>query len=278
MEELQKKILITKYKKNKQSLNGTKKISNDDVENTSSDSNSVGSDKLKKLLKNLKNSFIVNVKQNFSKSNNSYTFNFSKHLNIKNIDLLRPSFPKKISENVTNKNNILKIEYDGEIYDFLINEDYYNRYELCDYISDLFKENNLNIQLLMDKNDNYVFICEKHLKLFDCVNSILFVMGFINGNYDNYSNAYKTHIPLISDNPILLCDNIYYLSIINVRYEPIFRINMDDDVVDVIYKINDCIGSNRLDILFFSTPLQELDIMKVDHFSGEHNYDLFIEC
>jgi len=240
--------------------------SNSSIIMTSDSDNSNKKDKISKLLNVLLSNNLVHIECTNVRFSNKYTHSMDNYIEYKNINILNCKFPMVSKNNITDNNNILKIMYRDVTYQLLINQDYYNRYELTMYINDLFKENNFDILCKINEYDSIIFESCEEFSLLDCNHSVLITLGFANGSYCDV-NTIK------SDYPIQLNDNIYYMAIIGISCLPIFRINMDtcenDKLVDI------CPGRlKNLEISFFKTPKHSLDLSKQEYFKNEHSFDI----
>ena len=252
-------------------------------------SNSTDSDKLKKekLLKimkmKLKNkemelvikpeieNTVINISNDSYKEANEYTFEFDNSIQISKLSINNVELPKN-TNNITDKNNHLKIFYKNNFIILSLEPDYYNRYDIVENLNDNFEANEISIQCNINKNDEIIFtsLNNETFELLDTNNSILNTLGFINGSY-------KNECEYISNYPISLSDNIYYLGFMNLYEEPLFKINMDTNEITLLIDIdfNNTIV-NDLIVKFYFTPTCPILNQKYEHFYKKHSFNIVI--
>jgi hypothetical protein len=279
-------IKIEKLIKEKEKIKKMKLFNKqkDDIIDIDNSNNSNNSDKLKKekLLKIMKMKFknnmtleikpdieksVINIYNENYKDANEYTFELNENISIGKLSIKNVDLPKNIN-NITNNNNQLKIFYKNNMFLLSLDADYYNRYDIIENLNDNFKENDILISCNINKNDEITFssIEGDNFDLLDINNSILNTLGFINGSYKN-ENTY------ISNYPISLSDNIYYLGFMNLYDEPLFKINMDTNEITNLIDIdfnNTCI--NELIVKFYFTPYCPILNQKYEHFYKKHSF------
>ena len=240
---------------------------------TSNDSDKIKKEKLLKIMKmklEIKPVFdntVITICNDDHKEANEYTFEFNKYIKISKLTIENVEVPKN-KNNISNRNNQLKIFYKNKLIQLSLEPDYYNRYELVENLNDNFEANEILITCNIDKNDEIVFFSNENFDMLDTDNSILNTLGFINGDYKN-ENKYKSHYP------ISIIDNIYYLGFMNLYDEPLFKINMDTNEITVLIDIDfNNTEINELIVKFYFTPIYPILNQKYDHFYKKHSFDI----
>ena len=285
------KLILEKEKIKKMNL--LKNISTVEKSNTilldeNKSDNSNESDKIKKekilrimkmrLNKNMEleikpifDDIVIEISNDNNKDANEYTFDFNKKININKISINNVNIPKNIN-NISNKNNELKIFFKNKYFLLCLEPDYYNRYDIVENLNDNFEANEISISCSITKNDEIIFSStdNENFEMLDTKNSILNTLGFINGSYKNEAKY-------ISNYPISLSDNIYYLGFMNLYDEPLFKINMDTDEITLLVDIdfNNTLISELI-VKFYFTPLNPILNQKYEHFYKKHSFNIVI--
>jgi hypothetical protein len=257
----------------------TKSIEN----NKSNDSDkSIDSNKKLKLLKMVKilrnksndilNKKVINIENINYKNVNDYRFNFENKLDINDFTIENINFPKNTDNNITEKNNELKVIYNEKEHLIKIEEGYYNRYMIMEYLNSKFETNDIKIECLLNNKDEFIFKSNDGsiFELLDTQNCILNTLGLINGDYKD-NNIYS------SNYPIGLSDNIIYLAFSNIYDKPIFKINNDTNEIIKLYEIKDIKNISYLDITFYFTIENQILNQKYEYFYKKHNFNLIIK-
>jgi hypothetical protein len=160
----------------------------------------------------------------------------------------------------------LKIIIDGkeQIFEFelKLEENYYNRYEIKDFLNQVFESNKCNIKcdiqsslFVFSSDDKSCFRMENN------ETSILGTLGFNKNSYFN-KNIYS------AENPHQLGDNIFYLVIENISEKPLFCIDNDDGEITKLQTIEH-VNIDHLIIKFYKT---DNDLIK-----NNKNYKFFFD-
>lgn len=277
----QKNDIIENYQDIKINNNESINTDNSNISDNSNNSDKLKKEKLLKIMKmKLKNEMTLEIKPNLEKSiinvynesykdANEYTFELDNKINISKLSINNVELPKN-TNNITNKNNQLKIFYKNNMFLLSLETDYYNRYDIIENLNDNFEANEILIYCNINKNDEITFTSTQGdtFDLLDTSNSILNTLGFINGSYKN-ENTY------ISNYPISLSDNIYYLGFMNLYDEPLFKINMDTNEITVLIDIDfNNTSINELIVKFYFTPYFPILNQKYEHFYKKHSFSL----
>lgn len=215
---------------------------------------------------------IIEISNNNYKEANEYVYDFNEKLQITKICVNNINLPKNNTNNITEKNNKLKIFYNNDYYLLCLEPDYYNRYDIVENLNDNFEANNIHIKCSINKNDEFIFYSEnnENFEMLDIHNSILNTLGFINGNYKN-ENSYKSHYP------ISICDNIYYLGFMNLYDEPLYKINIDTNEITILVDIDfNNTEIKELIVKFYFTPCFPILNQKYEHFYKKHSFNIEI--
>jgi hypothetical protein len=177
---------------------------------------------------------------------NDYMINFENKIKFRDININSIQLPKNIKENIIeDKNNRLKIVIDNKEHIVELEENYYNRNEICFYINEAFQNNSINIKCSL-LEDNFIFKSQERFNMINETDSILPYLGFNKNSYLN-RNEYK------STNILKLGDNIFYLVIENINKEPLFLINNDNDEIKKLIELNENYEVDHLIIKFYRT-------------------------
>lgn len=279
-----KKMNLLKKINNGEIVNMVDKINtivlNDD---SSNDSDKIKKEKILKIMKMRLNKnmeleikpilddIVIEISNNNNKDANEYTFDFDKNISVNKICITNVNIPKNIN-NISNKNNELKILFKNKYFLLCLEPDYYNRYDIVENLNDNFDANEILISCSINKNDEIIFSSSdnENFDMLDTKNSILNTLGFINGSYKNEDRY-------VSNYPISLSDNIYYLGFMNLYDEPLFKINMDADEITLLVDIdfNNTVISELL-VKFYFTPLYPILNQKYEHFYKKHSFNIVI--
>ena len=196
---------------------------------------------------------------------NDYMINFENKIKFRDINLNAIQLPKNTKENIIEgKNNRLKIVIDNKEHIIELEENYYNRNEICYYINEAFENNSINIKCGLIE-DNFIFKSQERFNMINEQDSILPYLGFNKNSYIN-RNEYK------STNILKLGDNIFYLVIENISREPLFLINNDNDEIKKLIELNENYEVDHLIIKFYRTRNQIIknDLEYKFFFEKEH--------
>jgi hypothetical protein len=201
---------------------------------------------------------------------NDYMIKLNNKIIIKELDLKQIDIPLRENENITELNNKLLIEIESCEKTFELEPNYYNRYELVEFLNEGFIANSLNINCSITANDKFLFKSEKKFTMKYCDNSILSYIGFNKSQYIN-KQLYE------ADTSIDIGDNIYYLIIENIDEEPIFLINKDNDTIEKLKELDEEINIDHLIIKFCKTKKNIISNNKENSFFFEKNHNLLLE-
>jgi hypothetical protein len=177
---------------------------------------------------------------------NDYMINFENKIKFRDININDIILPKNTKENIIDgKNNRLKIFISGKEHLIELEENYYNRNEICYYINDAFQNNRIDIKCCLIE-DNFIFKSSERFNMINESDSILPCLGFNKNSYIN-RNEYK------STNILKLGDNIFYLVIENICREPIFLIDYDNNEIKKLVELDDNYEVDHLIIKFYRT-------------------------
>lgn len=194
---------------------------------------------------------------------NDYMINFKSPIVFNNLEISNINIPKNESENINEDNNVLSVVVNGEKYTFELEENYYNRYEILDFINDAFNSNNIDINCFIE-NDKYVFKSNNRFNLdVSDKKSILPFLGFNNNKYNNRT-LYT------ADTTINIGDNIFYLILSPIHDEPLYEINNDDNTIKKLVNLDD--SSMELDHLIVQFYKTKKDLIKYNT-----NYNFFFK-
>lgn len=232
--------------------------------------------KMVKILRNKSNDIlnkkIINIENINHKNVNDYRFNFENKLDIDEFTIENINFPKNTDNNITEKNNELKVIYNEKEHLIKIEKGYYNRYMIMECLNSNFETNDIKIECLLNNKDEFIFKSNDGsiFELLDTQNCILNTLGLINGDYKD-NNIYS------SNYPIGLSDNIIYLAFSNIYDKPIFKINNDTNEIIKLYEIKDIKNISYLDIQFYFTTENPILNQKYEYFYKKHNFNLIIK-
>ena len=210
------------------------------------------------LLQKIKNSSIIISNENNISASSDYMVEINK-CNINNIDIQSFNFPKN-KQNITNVNNILTIIINDNKKIIELEPDYYNRYDIIEYINYAFESVDLNIKIVLE-NDIFIFKSNIKFSIINEENSICNTLGFNNTSYID-----KT---MYVGNKLLLYDNIFYLSFYNLDIEPLFKINVDTNEITKLKEIIPKIGVDYLLLKYYHSA-DNIIKNKCDYFYDTH--------
>ena len=201
--------------------------------------------RLKKPLKNLK---IISSEITDNECYNDYMITLDNPIKIKDLNINDIKIPKRETENITSENNKLTIEIEEEIKTFELENNYYNRDELLEFLNEGFKINNMEINISINEDEKFVFKSnnDNKFKILNDDNSILSYLGFNKNTYIN-KKIYT------AENSLNIGDNIFYLVIENISDDPLFRIDMDNNKIDKIFELTIDQEIDHLIIKFYKT-------------------------
>ena len=154
-----------------------------------------------------------------SEGYNDYIVELEDEITCNMIDI-KIDIPLNNINNITNENNQIVIIYENNEIIFELEDNMYNRYEICEYLNEGFSMHNLNIECTFD--ELYYSITHKNNKNFTIIqndNSILRDLGFNKNNYSNKSNY-------TAEQSLNIGDNIYY-----IEFDDIFKFKIINDKV-----------------------------------------------
>lgn len=159
---------------------------------------------------------------------NDYMVDLDKKIKIEDINITNIDIPINNSENINKSNNELKIIINDKEQIFELEENYYNRYEIKEFLNEAFNVYNFDINC--DIQDGiFIFNSNDKFTMLNHETSILPILGF-------NKNAYVNKKIYSAENPHQLGDNIYYLVIENIDSEPLFYINKDTDEIKKLFE------------------------------------------
>lgn len=189
----------------------------------------------------------------------NYLVELEEEIKCKDLNI-NVEFPINKENNITEENNQIHIKINNEDIYFELEPDFYNRYELCECITDAFKQNNLNIMCTFNENYYEIHNVDNiNFSMFNDDNSILSILGFTKNSYLDKSVYSGDVSPNIGD-------NIYYIEI-----DEIFRFKVNAD--NVITKLHD-----KLDD-FYTTSDMSIKIKKTENsiVTDNKQYSYFFE-
>lgn len=160
---------------------------------------------------------------------NDYMADLEKKMKITNINIKNIELPINSNENINKTNNELKIMINNREQIFELEENYYNRYEIKEFLNEAFSAYNFNITCEI-QDGIFIFTSENKFIMLNHDTSILPTLGF-------NKNAYVNKNTYIAENSHQIGDNIYYMVIENISSEPLFYINKDTDEIHKLYEI-----------------------------------------
>ena len=189
---------------------------------------------------------------------NDYMVDLPNPMTITDIKIKDMTMPKNSTENINRTNNELKIIIDNREQIFELEENYYNRYEIKEFLNEAFSAYNYSIQCDIQEGV-FVFMSDKKFTMINHETSILPTLGFNRMTYVN-RDMYS------AENSHRIGDNIFYLVIENISEHPLFCINNDtneitklqdfppvklDHLIIKFYKTNKDLVKNDKDYNFF---------------------------
>jgi hypothetical protein len=174
---------------------------------------------------------------------NDYMINLKDTITLTDINIKHIELPQNHTENITIGNNQLHIKLNGVQQEFELEENYYNREEIRDFLNGAFESYNFAIQCILEE-DVFAFRSEFQFDIFNNENSILPILGFSKKIYTN-KNIYR------ADKSMDIGDNIFYLVIENISDEPIYQINNDTKQITKLFVSNTPIQTDHLIIKFY---------------------------
>ncbi len=158
---------------------------------------------------------------------NDYMVNLDKKMKFTDINIKSIDLPINNSENINKSNNELKIVINNKEQIFELEENYYNRYEIKEFLNEAF--NAYDFDISCDIQDGiFIFHSESKFTMLSHETSILSTLGFNKNAYVN-KNIYT------AENPHQIGDNVYYMVIENISSEPLFYINKDTDEIKKLF-------------------------------------------
>ena len=181
---------------------------------------------------------------------NDYMANLTNPVNITDIKIKNIELPINSRENINKSNNELKIVIDNKEQIFELEENYYNRYEIKDFLNEAFSCYNFDINCDI-QNDNFIFSSNNKFVMINHETSILPTLGFNRAAYVN-RNMYS------AENCHQIGDNIFYMIIENISEQALFYINNDSGEINKLQDIEPMI-IDHLIIKFYKT---QKDLLK----------------
>ncbi len=175
---------------------------------------------------------------------NDYMVDLNEPIKISDIKIKYINIPKNNLENITSENNQLKIKINGQTQIFELEENYYNRYEIIDFLNEAFQSYNFDIKCELDQ-DKIIFSSSTKFQMENHESSILPLLGFDKSTYVNKS-LYT------NENPHRIGDNIFYLVIYNISPDPLFYINNDTGEIKKLFDFEP-INLDHLIIKFYKS-------------------------
>ena len=176
--------------------------------------------------------------------------NLTNPVNITDIKIKNIELPINSRENINKSNNELKIVIDNKEQIFELEENYYNRYEIKDFLNEAFSCYNFDIKCDI-QNDNFIFSSNNKFVMINHETSILPTLGFNRAAYVN-RNMYS------AENCHQIGDNIFYMIIENISEQALFYINNDSGEINKLQDIEPMI-IDHLIIKFYKT---QKDLLK----------------
>jgi hypothetical protein len=200
---------------------------------------------------------------------NDYMINLPESINLTNINLTNINIPKNNSENINNLNNQLKIQMDNREQLFELEENYYNRVEIKDFLNEAF--NSYDFPIICDiVDDSFTFNSDVKFQMINNDNSILRSLGFNKNSYVNKNNY-------IAENSMQLGDNIFYIVVENISEEPIYLINNDTQDITKLFEPETSVELDHLIIKFYKTKKDIIKNNKEYSFFFKKNHHLSLE-
>ena len=188
---------------------------------------------------------------------NDYMVDLNKRIKLKDINIKSIDLPKNLGENINNNNCELKIVINNKEQIFELEENYYNRYEIKDFLNEAFKAYDFDISC--DINDGiFQFHSQSKFTMLNSDTSILPILGF-------NKNAYVNKNMYVAENSHQVGDNVYYLVLENISSEPLFYINKDTDEIKKLFDFEP-FETDNLIIKFNKSPKDSIKNNK------EYNY------
>ncbi|AYV80208.1 MAG: putative minor capsid protein [Gaeavirus sp.] len=188
-------------------------------------------------------------------------------ITIKDITVTDTNLPKNTNENINCNNNQLKIIINGSTQIFELEENYYNRNEIKDFLNEAFQQQNFAITCNLS-DDVFSFNSNNRFNMIAEENSILSTLGFNKNSYMN-RNSYD------AESPLQIGDNIFYIIIENISDEPLFLINNDTNDITKLTNIN----PKEIDHMIIKFYKTKKDIIKHNKeyaffFNASHNISM----
>jgi hypothetical protein len=191
---------------------------------------------------------------------NDYMADLPNLINVTDLKIKNISIPKNSGENINKLNNELKIVIDNREQIFELEENYYNRYEIKDFLNEAFEAYNFDIKCEL-KDDNFIFSSNGKFAMINHETSILPTLGFNRNAYVN-RNIYS------AENCHQIGDNIFYLVIENISEYPLFCINNDSGEINKLQSI----VPSEIDHLIIKFYKTQKDLIK-----NNKDYKFFFE-
>ncbi len=188
---------------------------------------------------------------------NDYMIDLEKKIRLSDIAIKSIELPINNSENINMMNNELKIIINNKEQIFELEENYYNRYEIKDFLNEAFNAYNFDITCDIQEGI-FIFNSSSKFTMLNHDKSILPSLGF-------NKNAYVNKNTYIGESPHQIGDNVYYLVIENVSSEPLFYINKDNDEIKKLFDFEPI----EIDNLIIKFNKSQKDLIKN---SKEYNY------
>ena len=199
---------------------------------------------------------------------NDYMVNLDKKIVLTDINIKNIELPINNLENINTSNNELKININGKEQIFELEENYYNRDEIKDFLNEAFISYNFDINCDI-QDGNFIFHSNNKFTMLNHDTSILPILGF-------NKNAYVNKNMYTAENPHQIGDNIFYLVIENISSEPLFYINKDTNEIKKLFDFEP-LQTDNLIIKFNKSPKDLIKNNKEYNFFFETKHTITFE-
>lgn len=199
---------------------------------------------------------------------NDYMVNLDKKIVLTDINIKNIELPINNLENINTSNNELKININGKEQIFELEENYYNRDEIKDFLNEAFISYNFDINCDI-QDGNFIFYSNNKFTMLNHDTSILPILGF-------NKNAYVNKNMYTAENPHQIGDNIFYLVIENISSEPLFYINKDTNEIKKLFDFEP-LQTDNLIIKFNKSPKDLIKNNKEYNFFFETKHTITFE-
>ena len=199
---------------------------------------------------------------------NDYMVNLDKKIVLTDINIKNIELPINNLENINSSNNELKININGKEQIFELEENYYNRDEIKDFLNEAFISYNFDINCDI-QDGNFIFHSNNKFTMLNHDTSILPILGF-------NKNAYVNKNMYTAENPHQIGDNIFYLVIENISSKPLFYINKDTNEIKKLFDFEP-LQTDNLIIKFNKSPKDLIKNNKEYNFFFETKHTITFE-